>query len=213
MVAINGKTAAEYCANFIHKEIQPPAPRQEWVEIPLADGAINAAKYLSDFVFYQTRQIVIGFELRGPRGTWPLTWSKLLRDFHGQEVEVVFSDDAAFYWNGTATVGPLVDNGATAGVTITVNAQPFKRTFETVKALDGLSVSGTVIASVNVPYMRAFPVFETDAEGITVTYQNETWTLPEGESTAYGMTLMEGENNFVFYGSGTVSMTYRGGAL
>lgn len=213
MVAINGKTAADYNANYIHKEIQPPTPRQEWVDVPLRDGAINATKYLSDRPFFMTREIKIGFELRGPRGMWPLTWSKLLADFHGQEVRVVFSDDAAFFWEGSATVGPLVDNGATAGVTITVTAQPFKKSVAILTVVNGAAITGDVTYTFNVPYMRAFPTFETSATGFTVKYGDETWTLPQGKSTAYGLTLMEGENELKIHGSGIITIKYQGGVL
>lgn len=213
MVSINGKTPIEYNAFFIHKEIQPPAPREEWVDVPLRDGAINASKYLSDRVFYKTREIKIGFELRGPRGMWPLIWSSMLHDFHGQEVQIVFSDDAAFYWSGTAQVGPLVDNGATAGVTVTVTAQPFKRSFAELTPVTSAAITGDVTYTFFVPYMRGFPTFETSAANMTVTYGDETWTLPQGESTAYGLTLMEGENELKVHGSGTISIRYQGGAL
>lgn len=213
MILINGKTAADYNANYIHKEIQPPTPRQEWVEVPLRDGAINAAKYLSDRTYFMTREIKIGFELRGPRGTWPLLWSQLLADFHGKEVKIVFPDDASFFWEGTATVGPLVDNGATAGVTITVTAQPFKRTLGHVVVVRSGSVNGNKTYTFNVRHMRAFPTFETSAAGFTVQYGDETWTLPQGTSTAYGLTLLEGENQLKIHGSGTITIKYQGGAL
>ena len=144
---------------------------------------------------------------------WPLTWSKLLRDFHGQKVQVVFSDDSEFYWTGTAKVSALVDNGATAGVTITVTAQPFKRTFQTVTALSAEAVSGDKTFTLNVPYLRAYPTFDTSASGFTITYNGETWSLPQGKSTAYGLTLLAGENEIKVHGSGTITVAYEGGAL
>lgn len=213
-VLINGKTEANYLANFIHKEIEAPEPKLEFVEIPLRDGHINASAFLSDHVFYGPRKIVIGMELRSLRKDWPLYWSQLLDDLHGREVMVEFSDDPGWVWSGTAIVGSIEDHGASAGVTIEVTAQPFKVQREKTEFWSGtITTASDYSAEIPIDYMRAYPIFTTSAAGVTVTYNGETWTLPQGESTCYGLVLARGTNELTFHGAADVAIDYKGGQL
>lgn len=212
MVYLNGKTELDYKANFIHKEIESPAPKVEEIEIPLRDGFINAADFLSNVVYYEPREITIGLELRSDRWEWPMYHSQLLEDLHGKMIRVEFPDDPNWFWEGLASVGKIEDHGFTAGVTITVNAQPFKRR----KAWTNILVetlSGDKTVTVEVPYMRAYLEFDCSAAGMTVGYAGQTWSLPEGVSNAYGLFLLHGDNELTLHGSGTMRIRYRGGQL
>lgn len=214
MVIINGKTEVDYMANFIHKEISAPEAKTQMVEIPLSDGAINASELLAPRPFFKPRTITIVFEIRALREEWPGIWSTMLNDMHGQSVEVCFSDDPNWYWKGVAAVGQLEDHGSTAGVTVTVIAQPFKRTYWRVKSFDEGTSGSDVIVQVDVPYERAYPIFMASTDGLTVKYENETWTLQSGESDCYGLILHKGSNEITVPAhTGTVSMSYQGGSL
>lgn len=212
MININGKTEKTYNANYIHWECTAPVPKQELVTVPLRDGYINLTSMLSPEVHYDPRTLTIGLELRSLREDWPMYWSQILKDLHGQEVTVARSEDPNWFWIGTASVGPLEDHGATAGVTITVNAQPFKRTAAW-KHAESVNLSGDVTIDINVPYLRGYPEFECSTANNTVTYEGETWTLPAGVSTVNGLYFSVGENELALHGSGTVKVRYRGGTL
>lgn len=211
MIYLNGKTEVDYNANFIHWEVTAPEPQQELVTVPLRDGMINLTPMLTDEIHYNSRTLTIGLELRSLRGEWPMYWSRILRDLHGQEVTVARSDDPNWYYVGIASVGKLEEHGATAGVTITVEAQPFKRSANYIEVVD-LTVSGPTSYTVDNIYMRGYPEFDCSA-AMTVTLGSDTWVLPIGESTAYGMYFSEGENELEFDGTGTVQMKWRGGIL
>lgn len=212
MIYLNGKTEQAYKADYIHWECTAPEPKREVVEVPLRDGFIDLTGMLADEVFYKARTITIGLELRSLRGEWPTYWSQILRDLHGKEVEVSRSENPSWFWVGSATVGPLEDHGATAGVTITVTAQPYKRT----RAFDGemsLMLSGDRTVTIPVHYMRGYPEFECSTIGMTVTKDGETWTLPSGKSEAFGMFLKNGDNTLTVHGAGTMIIRWRGGTL
>lgn len=212
MITINGKSEQDYAANFIHFAVTSPAPKIEEVTVPLRDGSINATAMLSDRIFYETRTLTIGIELRAFRKDWPMYWAQLMEDFHGRTVKVARSEDPDWYWIGTAQVGPIEDHGASAGVTITVIAQPFKRRVHEIMVYDAV-LSGTEVLTVDVPYMRAYPTIETNASSITLAYNGDTWIVPLGISTLYGLTLYKGENEITLTGSGNIKITYEGGAL
>lgn len=215
MITINGKTNSDYNANFIHWSCTPPEPKMEIATVPLRDGAINLTSMLSDRIIFGTRTITIGLELRGLRSTWPAVYSQLLLDLHGQPVTVERSEEAGWEWEGWATVGALEDHGASAGVTITVTAQPYKKTIETVDEDFVISVHGSPISLVWTldSYPIVIPEFETTAAGMSVTYEGITWPLPLGESKPYGIKFYEGHNGFVVNGNGTITIRVKGGSL
>lgn len=212
MITINGKTEKDYNANYIHWECSAPTPKIETASVPLRDGVINLTAMLSDEVFYEARTITIGLELRGLRMDWPAYYSAILRDFHGKDVEVQRSEDPNWFWIGWASVGPLEDHGASAGVTITVTAQPYKRSDQYIEVVT-LTLSGDSTYTIKNPYMRGYPVFTASAADMTVTYEGETWTLPQGESEAYGLYFRNGNNALALHGSGTLTIAWRGGLL
>lgn len=212
MIYLNGKTELDYNANFTHWNCTTPAAQTEMEKIPLRDGKINLTGMLSDEIHYDSRQITIVLELRSLRSEWAMYHSQLMRDLHGREVQVVRSDDPNYYYVGVASVGPIEDHKSTAGVTITIDAQPFKRTKEFVEIIE-LDLSGNTTQTVENAFMRGYPIFTASTSGITVSLKGETWTLPSGESEAYGMYFSEGENELTISGSGTLRIGWRGGLL
>ena len=213
MLTLNGMSESDYSANFIHWEVTAPEPRTELVEVPLRDGYVDLARQLSGNVYYGYRTITIGLELRGLRSTWFDNYSKLLNDLHGQTVEVIRDDDPDWYWTGVAAVGALEDHGASAGIVIEVTAQPFKRTTSTEVLYNEQTISGDLAVSYDSDYIRAYPIFTPSAAGMTVTMGDETWTLPLGRSTAYGLFLIQGASEFTVHGSGTITIEMEGGSL
>lgn len=212
MIWLNGKTNKAYNADYIHWDCTAPAPKTETAEVPLRDGYINLTAMLSDEIHYAARTITIGLELRSLRGEWATYWARILRDLHGREIEVTRQEDPNWFWIGTATVGPIEDHGASAGVTITVNAQPYKRT----RAYEGeqsMTLSGDRSVTIPVTHMRGYLEFECSATGMTVSYNGETWTLPKGKSEAFGLYLSNGDNELTVHGAGTMIIRWRGGTL
>ena len=212
MVSLNNHSNKDYVCDYIHKEIQSPELKRSTVEIPLRDGVIDVTKFLTSTPFYGNRQIVVDWELRAIREDWPYYHMAIMRDLHGQEVELVFDEDPEYAWIGVASVGMLQDHGATAGIRITVDAQPFKRRRNS-ETIFTETVSGDKNVTFQVSDMRAYPSFTASAAGMTVTYDGETYTLPVGTSNIYGLYFTEGSHTLALHGSGTIGMTYRGGML
>ena len=213
MIYLSGKTEYDYKSNFIHWDVTPPELDQEIIEVPLRDGFINATRFLSDRPVYKSRTITIGLEQRGLREEWPAYYSRMLQDLHGRDVVIARSEEPEYYWLGVASVGPQEDHGASAGVTITVTAQPFKRHREKRPVVSQMAVTGTATINVNVDDMRGYPTFNVSGTDMRISVNGETWALPDGESTAYGLELLQGSTEITVTGNGTISMEYEGGSL
>lgn len=219
-MVINGHTPEEYSAFLTHKNITPPVPKIQEVEIPLADGTVNVSRLLSPVVFYGPRTISIELECTALKGEWPLIYSALLEDFHGQSVTVTFADDPNYDWIGTAKVTGMEENRATCVFSIEITAQPFKRE-NTASQSGSVSIADTTAAgytaTVNVTTMRAYPVFTTAVAGVYVAIDDGPKNLLKlGENEPIGMALTSGEHTLTFSGgesASTVTYTLRGAIL
>lgn len=213
MFELNGHMPDEYYCFHVHTEISSPEPRIEMLEVPLRDGAINTLASLSDVVHYSTREIILGLETPAIRSEWPLIQSALMRDFHGQSVQLVLDTDPDWYWEGWATVDQMEDKGGSAGWTIRINAQPFKRG-RNVKWGDALILTGdSATSTIHIETPRAYPIFTTNATGFSIQYKGVTYNLPSDVSTVYGLFFTLGDNEIEITGTGHITIEYREGAL
>lgn len=215
MFELNGHLPDDYGCYHIHTEIAPPEPRQEMLEIPLRDGALNTSALLSDVVHYSTREITLGLESPALREEWPLIQAALMRDFHGQSVQLVLDNDPDWFWEGYATVEQMTDNRGSAGWTIHIQAQPFKRSRAMELVGSTTMPVETVLMNVDVDTLRAYPMFRVNGTGLylTVEYNGVTYNLSDGDSTPYGMFFVRGRNSLTFRGTGNIKVYIREGAL
>lgn len=218
MFELNGHMPDEYYCYHIHTEIAPPEPRREMLEIPLRDGALNVAAMLSDMVHYSTREITLGLESPALREEWPLIQSALMRDFHGQSVQLVLGNDPDYYWEGWAVVDQMEDKRGSAGWTIHITAQPFKKTrAERAMLPVNLEVGVPRTQVIEISGLRGYPTFNA-GENITVEYNGVTYPVPDGSEfeEIYGLTLTHGSNELIFTTTSmhaTVNIRLREGTL
>lgn len=205
MFELNGKMPYEYKCFHVHTEIAPPEPRIEMLEVPLRDGALNVSSMLSTTVHYSTREIALGLETTAVRAEWPLIQEALMRDFHGQAVQLTLDDDPEWYWEGYAVVEQMVDNRGSAGWTIRITAQPFKRSREETAPVT-VSVGPSYPTTITIPIegLRGYPTFMTAASDVSVEYNGTTYAVPSDGSyhEIYGLFLTHGSNQLKFTYSG-----------
>lgn len=213
MIYLNGKTNRDYKCDFTHFEVSSPEVKTELVEVPLRSGYVNAARFLSDVPTYAPRTVTIGLELRPLRMEWANYYTLLMNDLHGQEVKIISDTDPGWYWEGIASVGALEDHGASAGITIEVTAQPYKRRIDIDTFILEQSISGDTSFTVDITDPVGYPIITTGAPQFRVTVNGETWSLPEGKSEAYGLVLHKGQTELTFNGTGTIMMQIQGGSL
>lgn len=211
MFDLNGKVPEDYGCFHVHTEIAPPEPRIEMLEIPLRDGAINTSALLSNTVHYSTREIVLGLETATVRGEWPQIQEALMRDFHGQAVQLTLEDDPNWYWEGYAVMDQLDDKGGSAGWTIRITAQPFKRA----KNGQSITIGHNDTETIRIDGLRGYPTFTAYGTGITMTYNGETYTLQDEEETSfYGVFFVQGDNEVTNNSStGYIIVKWREGTL
>lgn len=127
-VSINGKINTDWNMDFLGKTIEAPKVKTKKINIPMRDGSIDLTESLDGIAHYENREIEMRFEIRASRIEWPHLQMELANAYHGQIVSIIFDDDSDHYWTGRAYVSEIADHKSTAGITITVDAEPYRRT-------------------------------------------------------------------------------------
>ena len=203
----------DFHLDFIHREISPPAPKTATVNIPLAHGILDLTERLTGTEpIFNNRNIDLAFELRSMRSAWMTDYANIMQCLHGRVLNVTLSNDSAYYWNGRVTVGMLEDHGFTAGITISIDAFPFKwkNTSSTVGTYTLSSTARSV--TVNISDQIALPEFSTSGTA-NIEYNGQIFAANSSVLSPPGMLLKKGSCTVKLTGSGSCTVRYRGGAL
>ena len=158
--------------DYLHKEIASPEVKRNVISIPLAHGDIDlTARMTGGEPVFANRNIMLQFELRSMRSNWMTDFANIMQKLHGRIMDVVLDEDSNYRWNGLVTVAGLEDHGSTAGITINVDAYPYKWSKTAENTLNYTSV-GTRTVSINVTSDIAIPKF-TVANNCEITYKNQ----------------------------------------
>lgn len=227
---INGKHTYRdyglYVANSM--PVSPPVVRRQTVEVPGRNGDVDLTEALTGYPLYDNRQITLVLNGKKPHKDWPKFISSFLNEVHGKKVRVIFDNDPNYYYEGRAEVEAEITRGEeVCSFQVIVDVAPYKlRTdetdgwiWDTFSFEDGeiidyseIAISGETEVKVQVEAMPVIPVITASA-AMTVEYRGKTYSLTAGENKVYGITLMQGENELTFTGTGTVGIRYRNGRL
>lgn len=209
----------DFNLDYLHKEVTAPKPKTTSVSIPLVNGDIDLTyRLIGNQPVFENRELTFGFEIRSLRAFWMLDYGNLLEKLHGRTMNVICDEDPNWYWNGRVSVGDLEDHGFTAGVTITVDAFPFKWAIQT-EDIDTYTL-GTAPdpddydATFDIKPMIALPEFTASNGGVVITYRDQIFVATGSNYTPPGMLMMRGDAQTMnLYGIGTIDFKIRGGSL
>lgn len=207
--------------------ISLPEPKLKMVELPGADGMIDLTEVLTDEVKYNNRTISFSFTAIDDVALWPELLSKIANYLHGRKMQIIYDADNNYYYEGRCAINEFKTDRSLAFLVIDCDVEPYKMTKDSVlnywlwdpfRFTDGIvltstvTVSGTLEVSASNLKKIVSPTF-TCSVPMTVTFEGETYKLPQGTSTIMEIRLKEGDNTLIFKGNGTVSIDYKGGSL
>lgn len=216
----------------------PPAPKTKYVDIPGADWHLDMSTVLTGDITYNPRTGSLEFMVDNGQLSdynhelWFELYSSIMEYLHGQNTKAILEDDLAFYYEGRFSVNAWKSDPHNSKVTIDYNVSPYKYerfssledwewdcfNFESgiIREYKDLVVDGTLELIIYGRRMRVTPSFivkSDDGEGMNVTFNGITYTIPDGTSRVIDILTVEGKNKLTFTGNGTVSVDYRGGRL
>lgn len=200
---------------YIHREIEAPGVKVVSVDIPLVHGKLDLTDRLTGgYPVFENRKLTLGFEMINIRNNWLTNWANVANTLHGKVMEVKLDEDPNWYWVGRVSVGPLEDHGFTAGVTITVDAFPYKWNTSTTSVGTYSSVGTRSVSFTMSGYAIAQPIF-TVSNNLQVTYNDEIFIATSAVKSPHGLYIKQSSSSqsVSLVGSGNCTFAYRGGSL
>ena len=191
-------------------EIPLPTPKTSIVDIKGADGVIDLTEALTGDVQYNNRPIKLTFEMMDD-----IDYSTLISDIsnylHGKVVTVTLSNDDDYYYRGRATINQWECVKRKGKIVIQIDSEPYKYLVtETVRTITVNNQTKTI----TLPNSRKRVCPNLNVTGtVTLTVNGVTYELAEGKQQLVNFILVEGNNAIKISGNGTITITYRQGAL
>lgn len=211
---INGKHSYRDYGIILQNPYQltPPIPKTHYISVPGRSGDLDLTEALTGKVEYENR--ILTLELGGMKADWLTFFTTFLNDVHGKEVQMIFDHDTAHYFIGRATVLDHFEKVARLGVfAMEVVCEPYRYD------VTPYTYAGTVTSqtTVTVPQSKMPVIPEvvcTIATGntLTVTNNGKTCSLKNGMQKLRELEMTT-DWKLVFKGSGSISVTARGGCL
>ena len=191
-------------------EIPLPTPKTSIVDIKGADGVIDLTEALTGDVQYNNRPIKLTFEMMDDTD-----YSTLISDIsnylHGKVVTVTLSNDDDYYYRGRATINQWECVKRKGKIVIQIDSEPYKYLVtETVRTI----TVNNQTKNITLPNSRkrVCPILNVTGT-ITLTINGVDYELAEGKQQLVNFILVEGNNAIKISGNGTITITYRQGAL
>lgn len=191
-----------------YPEITPPSPKTRFVDVPGADSALNMSKVLTGRMQYNRRTIKMEFSIMGPREHWPQIHGEILDLLHGQEMELLLDDDMDFCYTGLLSVSGFDPQKVTSGVTIIMDAEPYRTRMQATQRI--IDVSGSYTAAIEGGKKPVCPTITASTE-MRMIFGSVSYSLADGENVFPDVIMYEGRNVFEFIGNGSVTLAYREG--
>lgn len=195
-------------------------PRFVYIEIPGADGELDASKALTGRVLFEMREGSFDFFVDNDRDSdWDHLYTSMKRYVQGRELKVVKTDDPLWYYIGRFWFSDPEQDNHNMKVTLNYKVKPYKyKNYDSLTdipwdelTLDDvvqhyvfkdISVSGEQICTfpANVIGRAAVvPTFnvETDGEGLSIRLDNPELSISVERSLSTGSTT---DPNFIFSG-------------
>lgn len=110
------------------KEIGLPAVKTTTVDIPASDGVLDLTEVIAGRVCYGNRTLTFTF-VSSPSLT-SATWAELLAAvsgaIHGQRLDIILDDDAAWKYTGRVTLDSFATSRAKHTIVIKCDCAPYK---------------------------------------------------------------------------------------
>lgn len=205
--------------------ISIPSAKVNRIQVPGSNKIIDYSEVGGD-VFFEQRKLTLVFAYYGDFAKWHTALSEFSNYVNGMQRKIIVPTDRSFYYYGRAAITPEKANRVLGTVTVEITADPYKKeiedstenyewdTFDFENGIVRDYGNKTVPCTIAIIGRRekVIPIFSC-SEAMTLVYNGTEYALSAGENKLYDILIGAGEHNLEFEGTGTVSVSYRGGSL
>ena len=187
-----------------------PEPQTNFVEIPGRDGALDLSEAFGT-VRYADRIIPLTLYARAP---FDATVSAFAADVHGRRMNVIFDRDPTYYVDARVTVEDVEKHAGYCELSLECRAKPYKMEhFETTMTVIPVGSATLTLTNLRMPVVPTITV----SAAMTLTFEIAgvvyAINLSAGTHVVPSLVLLEGDTEIGITGTGSITFTYRKGAL
>ena len=190
--------------------IPMPEPQTNFVEIPGRDGALDLSEAFGT-VRYADRIIPLMLYARAP---FDAAISAFAADVHGRRMNVIFDRDPMYYYDARLTVEDVERRAGYCELSLKCRVKPYK--LEHFETMITVLPTGSATVTLTNTLMPVVPTITVSAEmtlSFTISEKDYTVNLSAGTHVIPSLVLMDGDTGIDIAGTGSITFTYRKGAL
>lgn len=104
----------------------PPSPKTNLIDIPGANGVLDATEILTSFVAFNNREGNFEFYVANGYKEWYDRYSQIMQYLHGRKVKVILSDDLMYYYQGRMSVNQWRSEKDYSKIVLNYSMDPYK---------------------------------------------------------------------------------------
>ena len=190
--------------------IPMPEPQMNFVEIPGRDGALDLSEAFGT-VRYTDRIIPLTLYARAP---FDATLSAFAADVHGRRMSVIFDRDPTYYYDARVTVEDVERHAGYCELSLKCRAKPYKlEHFETTITVLPAGSATATLTNARKPVVPTIAVSAEMTLVFAIAGVSYSISLAAGSHVMPSLVLMEGDTEIDITGTGSITFTYRKGAL
>ena len=190
--------------------IPMPEPQTNFVEIPGRDGALDLSEAFGT-VRYADRIIPLTLYTRAP---FDALISTFAADVHGRRMNMIFDRDPTYYYDARVMVEDVERHAGYCELSLECRSKPYKlEHFETAITVLPVASATATLTNARMPVVPTIAVSAEMTLAFTIAGEAYTINLAVGSHVVPSLVLMEGDTQVEITGTGSVTFTYRKGAL
>ena len=192
------------------KDVTPPEPKTNYVELDGMDGTLDLSESLTGEIKYKDRTVSASFWT--DEGTFKersALLKNIVRTLHGKKIEIIEPDDPDHYFYGRVSVKSFNNILPYAEFTIEATCEPWRYAIEDSERIievDSQTVTNAIIHNNGVKTLS--PII-TVTGSVNITYNGVTTPLIYGTYKIPEIRLYQGTNVIGVSGNGSVTFTYK----
>ena len=189
------------------KTIGTPSPKTETIDIPGGDGVLDLTDFFGE-AKYSNRNLSFEFSTMVTPSDFMSLFSTVQNALHGKKLSITLDEDPEWNYIGRISVSEWKADRNIGKLTIDCDCEPYK--YKVSSTVITKTISGTSTITLPNSRKRVVPwVNVTSSSGLSVNYgSGNLWNLASGSYLLPELELVEGNNNIIVTGTGTITFTY-----
>ena len=190
------------------KEVSPPEPKTNYVEIDGMSGTLDLSESLTGEVTYRDRTVSASFWTNeGSRKEREGLLRKIVSALHGKKIKIIEPDDPDHYFLGRVNVKSLKNILPYAEFTIEAICEPWRYAIN--NSVRYVEISGKTDVVINNNGVKTLCPDITVTGSVEITHDRGKVSLTTGSYKILDLRLYQGVNVLSVSGTGSVTFTYK----